>query len=131
MVVSRVPSNPQVGRPQVVFGRVRYFKKSGAYLYLPEKFVNSGFFPFNDGDILKLELDEAKISADETKIKLIASVPHWWELLDWSKMPEAFIKLPKEIQELIKENMPEHVREQLEKIANKQAESLKARAEVL
>jgi hypothetical protein len=75
-----------------------------------------------------LELEEAKISEDETKVKLIASVPRWWELLDWSKMPDAFIKLPKDIQELIKESMPDHVREQLGKIVGKRVESVKAEA---
>ena len=116
----------------VLFGRVRFFKKSGAYLYLPAEFVKSGLFPFQDGDILKLELDEAKISEDERKVKLVVSAPHWWEQLDWNTMPDAFINLPNDIQEDIKKSMRENERKQLikkieviRKVVDKQTETLK------
>jgi hypothetical protein len=89
------------------FGRVKEFAKSGAYLYLPARFVEDReIFPFKDDDIVKLEV--VKGEADEGT-KMIVSTPRWYELLDWSKMSDAYEKLPPEIKEKIKQSgiMPE------------------------
>ncbi|MFB3888607.1 MAG: hypothetical protein ACE14S_03885 [Candidatus Bathyarchaeia archaeon] len=71
------------------FSRITFFKKSGARLYLPEKVVSDAAFPFKDGDVLKIEFADGAL-----KLRSV----EWWELLDWETMPEAFRKLPKEIQ---------------------------------
>jgi len=76
------------------FGRVKMFRKSGAYLYLAARLVEDDRFPFKDGEVVKVELDS------ENK-RIVVSTPEWWELLDWDKMPKAYEKLPREIKEAI------------------------------
>jgi len=78
-----------------LFGRIKKFQKSGAYLYLPSKLIEHDDFPFRDDDVVKLEIDKKNQA-------MTVSTPQWWELLDWSKMPDAFDKLPPETKENIK-----------------------------
>lgn len=75
------------------FGRIKFFKKSGARLYISEKVIQDSNFPFKDGEIVKLE-----IGNDTLKLGPV----EWWEMLDWKTMPDAFSKLPDEIKEKIK-----------------------------
>ena len=75
------------------FGRIRFFKKSGARLYIPEKVIRDSNFPFKEDEIVKIE-----IGNDNLKLRRV----EWWEMLDWKTMPGAFSKLPDEIKEKIK-----------------------------
>ncbi|HLE75705.1 MAG TPA: hypothetical protein VI864_06650 [Candidatus Bathyarchaeia archaeon] len=74
------------------FGRITFFKKSGARLYIPEKIASNSNFPFKDNEIVKIE-----IGNNSLKLKAV----EWWEMLDWNTMPEAFDKLPNEVKEKI------------------------------
>ena len=76
------------------FGRISYFKKSGARLYIPEKVLKDANFPFKDGYIVKIEAGN-----DGLQVRPV----EWWEMLDWKTMPEAFEKLPAEIKEKVKQ----------------------------
>jgi len=76
------------------FGRVKFFKKSGARLYIPESVIRDSSFPFKDGEIVKIEIGNSSL-----KLKAV----EWWEMLDWKTMPETFKKLPPEIQRKIKD----------------------------
>ena len=68
--------------------RVKFFKKSGARLYLPAKLVEDQAFPFEDDDLVKIE-----IGNDSLKI----SRPVWWEMLDWDEMRDAYTRLPDDV----------------------------------
>ena len=74
--------------------RVKFYKKSGARLYLPEDLVRDPSFPFKDDDLVKIEM---------RKNSLTISRPEWWELLNWSEMREAYVRLPAEIRANIAE----------------------------
>ena len=74
------------------FGRIKFFQKSGARLYIPEKVRQDAEFPFKDGDIVKIEIGNSKL--------ILRSV-EWWEMLDWKAMPDAFMKLPENIKKKI------------------------------
>lgn len=76
------------------FGRISFYKKSGARLYIPEKVLKDSEFPFKDGEIVKIEVGNESV--------MVRSV-EWWEMLDWETMPEAFEKLPAEIKEKVKQ----------------------------
>jgi hypothetical protein len=75
------------------FGRITFFKKSGARLYLPEKVISDSAFPFKDGEVIKIEIDDGVLKLKNAE---------WWEMLDWETMPEAFKKLPQDIQAKIR-----------------------------
>lgn len=75
------------------FGRIGYFKKSGARLYIPEKVLKDTNFPFKDGDLVKIEIGNDSLKVESTE---------WWEMLDWRTTPEAFERLPAEIKEKIR-----------------------------
>jgi len=75
------------------FGRITFFKKSGARLYIPEKIVSDKSFPFQDGEVVKIEVGNSSL-----KLKAV----EWWEMLDWETMPHVFEKLPEETKEKIK-----------------------------
>jgi len=75
------------------FGRLTFFKKSGARLYIPERVIADSNFPFKDGEIIKME-----IGNDSLQLKSV----EWWEMLDWKTMPETFRKLPEETKKKIK-----------------------------
>ena len=74
------------------FGRIRYYHNSGARLYIPEKVISDSQFPFQDGEILKIELGNDS---------LILRVVEWHEMLNWETMPKVFEKLPPELKEKI------------------------------
>jgi hypothetical protein len=69
------------------FGRITFFQKSGARLYLPARIVDDSNFPFQDGEIVKIEIGNSSL-----KLKAV----EWWEMLDWKTMPETYEKLPSE-----------------------------------
>lgn len=69
-------------------GRVRFYAKSGARLYIPQKVIEDSKFPFKDGEVVKIEFGN-----DSLELKAVA----WWEMLDWKSMPDAYDKLPEEI----------------------------------
>lgn len=74
------------------FGRIKKYRNSGGRLYIPEKVISDSQFPFQDGDIVKMEIGNDAL--------ILRSV-EWWEMLDWETMPKVFIKLPQEIKEKI------------------------------
>lgn len=74
------------------FGRISFFKKSGARLYLPAKIIDDSTFPFQDGEIVKIEIGNSSL-----KLKTV----EWWEMLDWKTMPATYEKLPNNIKEKI------------------------------
>jgi len=74
------------------FGRITFFKKSGARLYIPAKIIDDSSFPFQDGEIVKIEIGNAS---------LILKAVEWWEMLDWKTMPETYEKLPDQIKRKI------------------------------
>lgn len=76
------------------FGRITFFKKSGARLYIPARIIDNANFPFQDGEIVKIEIGNASL-----KLKAV----EWWEMLDWKTMPETYEKLPEETKRKIKD----------------------------
>ncbi len=78
----------------IATSQIKYFKKSGARLYIPQKIIEDPAFPFEDEAIVKIEIKDKQI---------ILSSPEWWELLDWNEMKAAYNALPKETQQKIRE----------------------------
>jgi hypothetical protein len=78
--------------PKNSFGRITFFKKSGARLYIPARIIDDSSFPFKDGEIVKIEIGNSSL-----KLKAV----EWWEMLDWKTMPETYEKLPNEIKQKI------------------------------
>lgn len=78
----------------IALTRIKFFRKSGARLYLPEKLVRDGDFPFEDDELVKIE-----IGNDSLRI----SRPTWWEMLDWNEMREAYKVLPEDVKRMITE----------------------------
>lgn len=76
------------------FGRIKFFQKSGARLYIPEKIRSASEFPFKDGDVVKIEFGNSKLTLKSVE---------WWEMLDWKAMPDTFMKLPEDIKKKVKE----------------------------
>ena len=76
------------------FGRIKFFQKSGARLYIPERVRQDAKFPFKDGDVVKIEIGNSKL--------ILRSV-EWWEMLDWKAMPDAFMKLPENVKKKVME----------------------------
>ena len=74
------------------FARLRRYRQSGGRLYLPEKLLSDSQFPFEDGEVLEIEIGNDS---------LILRRVEWWEMLDWETMPKVFRKLPPEIREKI------------------------------
>jgi hypothetical protein len=75
------------------FGRINFFKKSGARLYIPQKIISDPDFPFANGDVIKIEIREGELRLKSAE---------WWEMLDWETMPDTFAKLPKDVQDKIR-----------------------------
>ena len=73
--------------------RIKFFPKSGARLYIPNRLITHEGFPFEDNELVKIELDENGV--------LVISRPQWWEMLDWDKMSKAYEGLPEDIKEKI------------------------------
>jgi len=74
------------------FGRLKRYRKSGARLYIPEKVLSDSQFPFEDGEIIKIEIGNDS---------LILRAVEWWEMLEWGTMPRVLEKLPRELKEKI------------------------------
>ena len=74
--------------------RIKYYVKSGARLYLPNKLITHDDFPFKDGDLVKIEIGKNDI--------VVISKPEWWEMLNWDTMPKAYEGLPEDIKEKIR-----------------------------
>ena len=79
---------------KTIISRIKYYKKSGARLYIPAKVLKDPDFPFVDDDIVKIELSNPGVML----IK-----PEWWEMLDWGRMTNAFSQLPDDIKEKIQQ----------------------------
>jgi len=79
---------------KTIVSRIKFYKKSGARLYIPESVLNDPEFPFGDDDLVKIEISNPTVML----IK-----PVWWEMLDWDKMKNAFEKLPDDIKEKIRQ----------------------------
>ena len=77
---------------KTVVTRIKYYKKSGARLYIPEAIIKDPNFPFEDDDIVKIEIKNPIISI---------SRPEWWEMLDWKQMRDTYIMLPETIKKEI------------------------------
>jgi len=80
---------------KIAVSRIKYFKKSGARLYLPQSVINDPSFPFKDGDLVKIEIGNPVIQI---------SKPEWWEMLNWDEMRSTFELLPEEIKAKIREH---------------------------
>jgi hypothetical protein len=74
--------------------RLKHFNKSGARLYLKQELLNEPEFPFEDDEILKVEILDGK---------MVLSKPEWWEMLDWDEMPQVWRTLPEEIKSKVRE----------------------------
>jgi len=79
----------------VAVTRIKFFEKSGARLNIPASVVRSPGFPFEDDDLVKIEIGNDS---------LIIEKPEWWEMLDWNEMRNAYNALPDEIKEKIAEH---------------------------
>ena len=84
------------GKREMVIGvtRIKFYKKSGARLYIPAELVRDPRFPFEDGDLVKIEIGNDSILVEK---------PEWWEIIDWDEMPEAYERLPEDIKRKIRE----------------------------
>ena len=78
---------------KVAVSKIKYFKKSGARLYLPQSVLDDPGWQFKDVDLVKIEIGNPSISI---------SKPEWWEMLDWNEMAEAYKLLPQEIKDKIR-----------------------------
>jgi len=74
--------------------QLKHFNKSGARLYLKQELLNEPEFPFEDNEILKVEILDGK---------LVLSKPEWWEMLNWDEMPQVWRTLPEEIRAKVRE----------------------------
>lgn len=76
--------------------KLKKYPKSGAMIYIPQDALEDPEFPFKDGDILRIKMENPQISI----IK-----PAWFELINWSEpqMRQGFNDLPEEIQAQIRE----------------------------
>ena len=73
--------------------KIKYFKKSGARLYLPQSILDDPGWQFRDGDLVKIEIGNPSVSI---------SKPEWWEMIDWNEMAEAYQLLPQETKDKIR-----------------------------
>ena len=80
---------------KIAVSRIKYYKKSGARLYIPQSVIEDPDFRFNDGDIVKIEINNPAI---------IISRPEWWEMLDWTEMSDTYALLPQEVRDKIRES---------------------------
>jgi len=81
---------------KVVASQIKYYKKSGARLYIPQGILDDPEFPFKDGDVLRIQISNPGLQIVR---------PAWFELINWSdpQMRQGFDELPGEIQEQIRE----------------------------
>ena len=62
------------------------------YVYLPDMILKQANNPFEDGEIIRVEI---------TSKAIILKKVVWWELLEWSKLPDVFEKLPYKTKRMI------------------------------
>lgn len=74
------------------FGRFKRYKNPGAMLYVPDRVFKDERFPFEDGEVVKIRIEGDRVVQEKAQ---------WWELLDWSSLPDAFVKLPKDLKDKI------------------------------
>lgn len=74
------------------FGRFKRYRNPGGMLYVPDRVFNDEAFPFEEGEVVKIRIEGDRLVQEKVQ---------WWELLDWSKLPDAYAKLPNEIKEKI------------------------------
>ena len=80
--------------PGVVVSRVKFYEKSGARIYIPESILEDSRFPFKNNEVVKIQIGNDSLSLERVE---------WWEMLDWGSMPDAFEKLPPDVQAKIRE----------------------------
>ena len=73
---------------RIAVSKIKFFEKSGARLYLPQSVISDPDFPFEDGDLVKIEVGNPSIRLTR---------PEWWEMLDWNEMKDTFRLLPAEV----------------------------------
>jgi hypothetical protein len=73
---------------KIGFTRFKGYKKSGAMGYVPEKVYEDPAWPFKDGEVVKIRIEDGRVIHEKAQ---------WWELLDWTKLADAYEKLPEEI----------------------------------
>jgi len=78
----------------VAVTRIRFYKKSGARIYIPAIIVKDPNFPFEDEDLVKIEIGNDSI---------IVERPKWWEMLNWSQLRDAYEMLPEDLKRKIAE----------------------------
>jgi hypothetical protein len=84
---------------RTAFGRFKRYKNPGMQLYIPDRLCTDQAFPFQSGEVVKIRIEDNRVIEEKAE---------WWELLDWSKLPDAYKKLPSHIKELIdKANAPD------------------------
>ncbi|RLG87901.1 MAG: hypothetical protein DRO18_02470 [Thermoprotei archaeon] len=74
--------------------RMKFQREGGARLYIPAELVRDPRFPFENGDLVKIEIGNNSI---------LVKKPEWWEMIDWNEMPEAYERLPEDIKKKIRE----------------------------
>jgi len=77
---------------RVAVSKIRFFEKSGARLNIPQSVVDDENFPFHDGGLVKIEVNDSSIKLTR---------PEWWEMLDWSELKETYRVLPPEVKKKI------------------------------
>jgi hypothetical protein len=79
---------------KVGFTRFKGYAKSGAMLYIPEKVFQDKEWPFVEGEVVKVRIEDGRVIQEKAE---------WWELIDWTKVPkDAYHKLPPEIKSKVK-----------------------------
>jgi len=78
---------------KVAVSKIKYFKKSGARVYIPQSVIEDPEWHFKDGDLVKIEIGNPVLTI---------SKPIWWEMLDWNEMKDTFNILPEATKEEIK-----------------------------
>jgi len=75
-------------------GRFRHYNNPGAMLYIPDRIVSDPRWPFEDGEIVKITIENGRVV--ETRAR-------WYEMLDWEGNPGMYEKLSPEAKEEIKQ----------------------------
>ncbi len=93
MVFDLINSKVMIELAKEGFGRIKFFQKSRARLYIPQKVIEDSNFPFKDNDIVKIRIENNSIFLEGVE---------WWEMIDWETQPEAYAKLPEKIKSKIR-----------------------------
>ena len=79
---------------RVAVSKIRFFEKSGARLNIPQSVVDDENFPFHDGGLAKIEVNDSSIKLTR---------PEWWEMLDWNELRDTYRLLPSEVRDKIRQ----------------------------